>query len=134
MANCKDCLHIVCCERDADENGGILDYSYAEKCDLFKDHSRFVEIPLEEEERCEDCLHYEACQSWIRHGKTLYDDFAYSTKGCPFFDGQSRFAEMVRCKDCEYYNVYRLECHNEHMNGYIGIDGFCSYAKRKTEN
>lgn len=39
--------------------------------------------------------------------------------------------KVVRCKDCKHYNVYRLECHNGHMNGYIGIDGFCSYGERK---
>lgn len=40
--------------------------------------------------------------------------------------------EVVRCKDCKNYNVYRLECHNGHMNGYIGMDGFCSYGERRT--
>ena len=39
--------------------------------------------------------------------------------------------EVVRCKDCKNYNVFRLECHNGHMNGCIGIDGFCSYGERK---
>lgn len=39
--------------------------------------------------------------------------------------------EVVRCKDCKNYDVFRLECHNGHMNGYIGIDGFCSYGERK---
>lgn len=39
--------------------------------------------------------------------------------------------EVVRCKECKYYNVFRLECHNAHMNGYIGADGFCSYGERK---
>lgn len=38
---------------------------------------------------------------------------------------------VVRCKDCKYYNVYRLECHNRHMNGYNNIDGFCNYGERK---
>lgn len=38
---------------------------------------------------------------------------------------------VVRCKDCKHYNVFRLECHNGHMNGVIGIDGFCSYGERR---
>jgi hypothetical protein len=41
-------------------------------------------------------------------------------------------ADLVRCKDCKHYNVFRLECHNGHMNGIIGIDGFCSYGERRT--
>lgn len=40
---------------------------------------------------------------------------------------------IVRCKHCKHYNLYRLECHNGHMNGYIGIDGFCSYGERKDD-
>lgn len=41
--------------------------------------------------------------------------------------------EVVRCRDCEYYNVFRLECHNRRMNGVIGIDGYCSYGERRSE-
>ena len=36
MLSCKDCLHVKCCERDAREVGGVLDHSYAEKCDLYE--------------------------------------------------------------------------------------------------
>ena len=39
--------------------------------------------------------------------------------------------ELVRCKNCKHYNIYRLECHNGHMNGCVGIDGFCSNGERK---
>ena len=35
---------------------------------------------------CHGCLHYRACQSWIRDGKTLYYDFFYSTGDCPYFE------------------------------------------------
>ena len=41
--------------------------------------------------------------------------------------------EVVRCKDCKHYNLYRLECHNGWMNGWVGIDGFCSYGERRTD-
>lgn len=39
---------------------------------------------LDEEETCKDCLHIEACDAWVRHGATLYDDYHYSVEGCPF--------------------------------------------------
>lgn len=39
--------------------------------------------------------------------------------------------EVVRCKDCKHYDVWRLECHNGRMNGWMGIDGFCSCGERK---
>ena len=40
---------------------------------------------------------------------------------------------IVRCKECVHYNVYRLECHNKHMNGINGIDGFCSWGERRSD-
>ena len=39
---------------------------------------------------------------------------------------------VVRCADCRHYNIFRLECHNAHMNGVINSDGFCSYGERRT--
>ena len=39
--------------------------------------------------------------------------------------------EVVRCKDCKHYVLHALACRNEHMNGVINIDGFCSYGERK---
>lgn len=41
--------------------------------------------------------------------------------------------EVVRCLDCKHFNLFRLECHNEYMNGWIGMDGFCSYGERKSD-
>lgn len=41
--------------------------------------------------------------------------------------------KIVRCKECVHYNVYRLECHNKHMNGINGIDGFCSWGERRSD-
>ena len=41
---------------------------------------------------------------------------------------------VVRCKDCRYYDVYRLECHNPHHNGIINCEGYCSYGERRCED
>ena len=38
---------------------------------------------------------------------------------------------VVRCKDCKHYVLHALACRNEHMNGVIAMDGFCSYGERK---
>jgi predicted amidophosphoribosyltransferase len=32
-----------------------------------------------------DCSHFEACNAWIRHGTTLYDDYDYSVTNCPYY-------------------------------------------------
>ena len=39
---------------------------------------------LDEEDTCKNCFHKEACDAWVRHGATLYDDYHYSVEGCPF--------------------------------------------------
>ena len=42
--------------------------------------------------------------------------------------------EVVRCKDCKWYNIFRLECYKPHRNGVSWIDGFCSYGERSKDN
>lgn len=42
--------------------------------------------------------------------------------------------KVVRCKDCKYYDVYRLECHNPYHNGIINCEGYCNYGERKCDN
>lgn len=38
--------------------------------------------------------------------------------------------EVVRCKDCEFYDVFGLKClHPRHII-YMGIDDFCSHGER----
>jgi len=41
MASCKDCLHVEVCE----EYGEVFSLIKGGKCSLFKDRSRFVELP-----------------------------------------------------------------------------------------
>lgn len=38
---------------------------------------------------------------------------------------------VVRCKDCKHYVLHALACRNEHMNGVIAMNGFCSYGERR---
>lgn len=38
---------------------------------------------------------------------------------------------VVRCKDCMYYNLFRLECRSPHLNGYTPIDGYCHNGRKK---
>ena len=47
--------------------------------------------------KCADCLHYEACQSWVRHGTALWDDFHYSVEDCPFYEDKSAWVHLP-CK------------------------------------
>lgn len=49
------------------------------------------------------------------------------TFGCKADD----VVKVVRCKDCKHYVLHALACRNEHMNGVINIDGYCSYGERR---
>lgn len=42
MATCKDCVHVDVCE----EYGEVFSLIKGGKCSLFKDRSRFVELPV----------------------------------------------------------------------------------------
>ena len=56
------------------------------------------------EVNCIDCAHFEACQSWIRHGTALWDDFHYSVEDCPFYEDKSELVHLP-CKvgDTAYF-------------------------------
>ena len=41
--------------------------------------------------------------------------------------------EVVRCKDCKYYNIQALACFRPNFNGWIGMNGFCSYGERRMD-
>lgn len=42
--------------------------------------------------------------------------------------------EVVRCKDCKFYDVLGLKClHPRHII-VMGIDDFCSHGERSNEN
>lgn len=45
--------------------------------------------------QCKDCIHEQACASWIRHGQTLYDDFEYSVEDCPYYNEEMGFTEKT---------------------------------------
>lgn len=42
--------------------------------------------------------------------------------------------QVVRCKDCKWYNIFRLECYKPHRNGVSWIDDFCSSGERRTDD
>lgn len=59
MANCKYCIHVKCCERDAELNGAVLDHSHAEKCDTFR---RAYGAPLTRVEEMRDMTDQELAE------------------------------------------------------------------------
>lgn len=66
---------------------------------------------------CKECVHYEACQAWIYHGKVLYEDFSYSTEGCTHFKPKSRFVELP----CEVGQTVWFETWEKNGSVCIGV-------------
>ena len=78
----------------------------------------------------------------ILHGMNSTGAIPYDVYSDLFDDGMELFDRMyeqgkadavpvVRCKDCKHYSKYALACLHERFNGFIGVNGFCSYGERK---
>ena len=81
---------------------------------------------------CKDCIHYNVCdyQKMINH--------KVSQSVCKKFKNESNWKEVVRCKDCKYYEqgdllapnkfCFRLVHKGEHIGFNFSDDDFCSYG------
>lgn len=56
--------------------------------------------------KCNSCFHKDACDAWIRHGTTLYDDFCYSVENCPYYASESNVKEIVHAK-WEWFDAWQ---------------------------
>lgn len=95
---------------------------------------------------CKDCYHYEACSGyspsdldkdvWDYCAKGKTDEIPDIEDRCSEFKNTADVVEVVRCKDCIYWEGrgYDGRC-EAHRNGlimeYTNYDDFCSYGKRK---
>ena len=80
--------------------------------------------------RCADCIHHFICETL--KGK-VKDTWA---EKCVAYMNKKNCVEVVRCKDCKYYEIgkdYLPYCN--HWDGgiadYPREDDFCSYGERK---
>lgn len=71
--------------------------------------------------KCADCLHYEACQSWIRHGTALWDDFHYSVEDCPFYEDKSEWIHLPCKVGDTFYAPIRGEVCEFECTGFMCI-------------
>ena len=91
---------------------------------------------LNKKEPCKNCYHRAACDAWVRNATTLYDDYSYSVKNCPYYKPAADVVEVVRCKDCLYFE-YKIgsygTCEHWHTNSQDIFDlHFCGYAETRT--
>ena len=78
---------------------------------------------------CYDCIHYEICYKIEHYGRDLETNIP-----CKEFIGISDRIEIVRCKDCRYYETGKD--YEPYCNHIIGLDDakdndFCSYGERR---
>lgn len=81
---------------------------------------------------CKDCLHYDVCK--LKHRKYFAEetDVEYL---CNQFKPKADYVEVVRCRDCIYWDGrgYDGRCegyHNGLIRDYTNYDDFCSYGER----
>lgn len=65
-------------------NQGNLDY--CPDCKDSVNDSYGKSGPLNNKFPCSKCIHRKACNDWVTHGTTIYDDFEYSVEDCKSFE------------------------------------------------
>ncbi len=78
---------------------------------------------------CKECIHNDVCKYEVVH----------STKGCDHYKSKSLCVEVVRCKDCQWWEAHTYgstvgRCENPRnglFNEYTEEDDYCSYVERK---
>ena len=109
--------------------------------------------------KCTDCLHYNACSGYLPSDMDDEEVLQYMRNGtsekipfieelCNNFDDRTKWAVVVRCKDCKHSGMYAfgdgskgeiLACLTIEEDGFVrfatGVDPehFCSYGERKTD-
>lgn len=79
---------------------------------------------------CKDCLSEKVCRHNDGHNLFCKEDY-----NCPHFKNKADYVEVVRCRDCIYWDGrgYDGRCegyHNGLIRDYTNYDDFCSYGER----
>ena len=93
---------------------------------------------------CKDCLHRDGCCNFVPIEGTIEEKAEYLyeclKKPCKDFKNKADFVEVVRCRDCKYYetDIWDGEilcgCNNPSGMQDVSADGYCSYGERRKEN
>lgn len=84
---------------------------------------------------CKECIHYNACKFTYIEAFGSFNEEQFGQTGCAEFEDKSRFVEVVRCKDCKYWQDnnggYPHEECRWGKEETPDADDFCSYGERK---
>ena len=85
---------------------------------------------------CRDCIHYYVCDV---SGGEIYINEQVMRDDCPHFMRKDNTIEVVRCKDCIYYESNC--CFNRQWDfesssevPMVRENDFCSYGERRDQN
>ena len=97
---------------------------------------------------CKNCFHYEACSGfkttdldkdvWHYCQIGIPEEIPDIDQRCDSFKDRKSWVEVVRCKDCKFWECGTCKLHSEEPDQYsvglsvvmMGTD-FCSYGERK---
>ena len=78
--------------------------------------------------RCLNCIHCDVCDTDRYYKERVYGD-------CSDFFNDANIVEVVRCKDCKYYEIHKpnvtLNCERDGKLIAMMPNDFCSYGERK---
>lgn len=79
---------------------------------------------------CYDCIHLATCYKIEHFGRDLETNIP-----CKEFIGVNDRVEVIRCKDCRYYDIKNLNCKYLAEEAFLENfrtyeDDFCSYGER----
>ena len=87
---------------------------------------------------CNECVHQPICNTYARLGVT--DLPASDITPCDLFKSKADLVEVVRCKDCKYWNCVGISTKHMGCSIFCGAyereyptnpEDFCSYGERK---
>ena len=86
---------------------------------------------------CKECLHVDVCYMVEHYGVDIDED--RQEYDCHQFTDRTKYAEVVRCKDCKYYKPQEKSAKWHGTVNYctrvvslkMPTDGFCSYGERR---
>ncbi len=82
----------------------------------------------------EDCLYYEKCKDmgatidWCKN----YPHLNFDCEKCERYI-EKNFVQVVRCKDCEFYDENEKWCRRLGLIGAFNENDFCSHGERKKD-
>ena len=86
---------------------------------------------------CKECIHERVCDALCKNGLPYADEKFPAEAFCMAFRHKTKFVEVVRCYQCEYWKTANngdgyCEASNALSEVNNEYNDYCSYGKQKT--